>query len=537
MPIIRHDSPYYTSLSSLAWPILNGLGFVVWAVSGLLLYWTFFCRRRAAEWFFQRADRCYHLLSQGMQKTVEETALKSPPEIDIRLFTWTFDCLDEDHELERFFAGLPGFRSSKVVADPLPRLFSDQRWKLSQALTGLFDRTLSSDLLPTPIKQRRAIICVKAIDREHLPYLPTAFGILAKYQLSTPLAIGIVEIMRGWQNSGDKGTALQAQAVISMIVVKAQPRDDSWFILASYELGTPEAVLQGYATHGDSLSLAILIHITRQQLSLYGEAHWPNDGFSKVLEVASKFNVRDTSPDLQHDFCALWNQIVHQVQNGNVQYGDARRMVIRMLSPIRNVYIALHQDTNSAPTQFSASTDDRDYILWEPSSYPVCNVASHHPDTTSLTSHDRPASTTMMWVVPHDDANTALVSSLLPVPPLDDNISLSISTESHRIPFPSPNPVTTRVIHGNIDASERLPMMSLSTPEPSASLPPLKSKPSTFPSDLATVEHTSVGRAAPGDLNVPSSASPAPVLEDIPPAGLLLPSYSVVTGPDRIRQS
>ena len=46
---------------------------------------------------------------------------------------------------------------------------------------------------------------------------------------------------------------------------------------------------------------------------------------------------------------------------------------------------------------------------------------------------------------------------------------------------------------------------------------------------------TSVGHAAPGDLNVSSSASPAPVLDDIPPTGLLLLSYSVVTGPDRIR--
>jgi hypothetical protein len=537
MPILRHDSPYSTSLSSLAWPLLNGMGFLIWAVSGFLVYWTFFCRRRGAEWFFQHADRCYHSLSQGMQKTAEETALKSPPEIDIRLFRWTFDCLDEDHELERFFAGLPGFRSSKVVADPLPRLFSDQRWRLSQALTGLLDRTLSSDLLPAPIKQRRAIICVKAIDRERLPYLPTAFGILAKYQCTTPLAIGIVEIMRGWQNSGDKGTALHAQAVISMIVVRAQPRDDSWFILASYELGIPEAVLRDYAMYGDSLSLAILIHITRQQLSLHGELHWPKDSFSKVLEAASEFNVQDTSPDLQHHFCALWNQIVHQVQNGDVQDGDARRMVIRILSPVRNVYIALHQDTNSAPTQFSASTDDRDYILWEPSSYPVCNVAGHHPDTTSLTSHDRPASTTMMWVVPHDDAKTALVSSLLPgAPPLDDNLSLSINTKSHRIPFTSPNPVTTSVIHGNIDASERLPVMSRSSPEPSASLPPFRSKSSTSPSDLATVEHTSVGRAASGDLTVPSSASPALVLDDIPPTGLLSPSYSAVTGPDLIRQ-
>jgi hypothetical protein len=48
--------------------------------------------------------------------TPEEDALTSPSEIDTRAFMWTFDSLDEDHELERFFSGLPGFYGSKVVS-------------------------------------------------------------------------------------------------------------------------------------------------------------------------------------------------------------------------------------------------------------------------------------------------------------------------------------------------------------------------------------------------------------------------------------
>ena len=93
----------------------------------------------------------------------EERAFYSPPEIDTRAFMWTFDCLDEDHELERFFAGLPGFRGSKMVKDPLPDLTSDQQEKLLNALIGLSDRTSSSDLLPEPIKIRRTVICQKAL--------------------------------------------------------------------------------------------------------------------------------------------------------------------------------------------------------------------------------------------------------------------------------------------------------------------------------------------------------------------------------------
>ncbi|KAI0276762.1 hypothetical protein BGY98DRAFT_678534 [Russula aff. rugulosa BPL654] len=46
---------------------------------------------------------------------------------------------------------------------------------------------------------------------------------------------------------------------------------------------------------------------------------------------------------------------------------------------IRQLYIALHQDTDAAPTAFNASTKDKDDILSRPSSYPFCNLAEHHP--------------------------------------------------------------------------------------------------------------------------------------------------------------
>src|SRR5260370_25519554 len=102
-----------------------------------------------------------------MQKTVEETALNSPSEIDTRVFLRTFDSMDEDHDLERFFSGLPGFRSSKVAEDPLPSLTEERKAGLFMALIGLLDRTFSSDLLPEPVKNRRAIICAKAVDPAH----------------------------------------------------------------------------------------------------------------------------------------------------------------------------------------------------------------------------------------------------------------------------------------------------------------------------------------------------------------------------------
>ena len=51
--------------------------------------------------------------------------------------------------------------------------------------------------------------------------------------------------------------------MVSLIIARVQRPDDRWCTLAAKELSTPESVLRGYGTHGDSLSLVILIHITR----------------------------------------------------------------------------------------------------------------------------------------------------------------------------------------------------------------------------------------------------------------------------------
>jgi hypothetical protein len=262
-------------------------------------------------------------------------------------------CLDEDHELEHFFSGLPGFRSSYVVKDPLPSLTEEEKWKLYEALRGLLDRTFSSDLLPPAVKNRRAMICAKAVDPEHTPNASDILRtILSEYQYSGPLATGIAKIFRGWRNKMGEDNIVHAQFFISRVIATSRPHDDSWYVLASDELAVPEAVLRDYATRGDSLSLLILIHVIRQQFIHFRKPSWYYVDFFVLME-ASKFNAQDTSPELQHNFCGLWNQIVNQVQ-----HRDDRLMAFWILGQIRNVYLALHQDTDSAPTQFSTSTGD-----------------------------------------------------------------------------------------------------------------------------------------------------------------------------------
>jgi hypothetical protein len=549
MPIICHDSPYYTSLFSLVWRSVIGVACLVSAVSGLLLYCTVFYRR-GSQWLFDFTDRCYNLLLQGMQKTAEETALKSPSEIDNHAFMWTFYSLDEDHELERFFAGFPALRSSKVVADPLPGLTKVEQRALSRSLRGLMNCSFSSDLLPAPFKDGRAMICAKAIDPAYFPHAYTILDlVLSNYQYSGPLATAVVQTARSWKNNADEDGILRMRATISMIVARVQPRDDSWFILASDALGIQETVLRDYAAHGDSLSLAILIHVVRRQFSHIWKEPWPTSEFSFVLSAASKFNAEHTPSALQHEFCTLWNQIVRKAQHDSDQL-----MVFAILKRIRNVYVALHQNIDSSPTQFFASTDSEEDALWLPLSYPLCDIPTHHPDSIPHI-HDNDSSTAFARTVQHGNGNTALVTSSLTGPdpssapshpslrvnetltaalPLDNTNSLPVqrSPEYNPIPAILPTPVTAHTIYGSLDTSPSV--TSLSTSEPLASLPPTKSKPSTSPQDVVSVEHLTFSHVASNGPNVPFSASPGPFCDVMLPTGLLLPSDSAVTGSDHL---
>ena len=367
MPIFHHDSPYYTPLSILVWQLVTGITYVIYQVRRL--FGPSRLPRLVALW--RSRDRYHKMFFQGMHKTAEGTALNSSSAIDTRAFLWTFDSLDEDHELERFFSGLPGFRSSKVIDDPLPRLTEEGKERLFTALIGLLDRTFSSDLLPKPVKNRLAIICAKAIHPTDIPYQLILTSTFSRDQYVGLRTAEFGHIVRGWADSlsDNQDAALIIRAILTGIVAKATRRDDSWHILASKELGVPEFHLRGYTTLGDSLSLAILIHVIRQQFDHFGKPSWPEFEISKVLETASKFNVQDTSGELQHDFCALWNQIVLKAQNE-----DDQNIAWDILRPIRKIYVALHRDTDSTPARFSAS---RSIMLRMPSSYPVCNVAGH----------------------------------------------------------------------------------------------------------------------------------------------------------------
>ena len=102
-PIFCHASPYFTPFTILFWQIVLGILDIVYHLRSS--FGSPHLRRRVGLRTLR--DHYHKLNMQGLHKTAEGTALDAPSEIDSRAFMWTFESLDEDHELERFFGGLP----------------------------------------------------------------------------------------------------------------------------------------------------------------------------------------------------------------------------------------------------------------------------------------------------------------------------------------------------------------------------------------------------------------------------------------------
>jgi hypothetical protein len=247
--------------------------------------------------------------------------------------------------------------------------------------------------------------------------------------------------------------------------------------------------------------------------------------FSKVLFAASKFDVLDTSPELQHEFCALWNQVTLENDYWFSGY---------ILRPIRNIYLTLHLHTDSAPTAFDASTGDEDDILRWTFSYPLCKISGYHPDSTPHI-HGAATPTAIARADPHD--NAALVPSSrartpdapslsVPAPVRIDENTMDDPLLNNDISAPASSHSTHLPAAENVRNSATSPEpltaagATLDTDTPARPIPPTTSETSTSTASVHPTSEHSLQNIA--DLHVHSYASeipfpgsPEPVLDDI----------------------
>jgi hypothetical protein len=356
MPVFWHDSPYYSPLSTA---VLSLTGTILYAVLNVPHITARHFSPRVENSIYSLRVRYYCWMTGGLEMAAGEATWRRQSDIDGHILDWTAHALDEDDTLERFVEAIPGFYQSDEVKD-IPKSAESS---FMRPLNGFMYRTLGSNSVSGSVKGRRLALCFEAGNELRFDGLETIFESF----IYGSDAYGFVDIgyfLKSWDTSKGRLTPF-IRGLIAQSIARVREGDDRWTALARDHLGVQEGVFRDYLAQADNLSLANLVHFTRHADR--------SESFSfVVVRNLPKFDICNTLPELQHEFCALWNQVVREAQSV-----DGFSWAVCFLNSIRHYYIALHRDTDAAPTAFSEDTDDSDNILDQSSSYPLCNLPSH----------------------------------------------------------------------------------------------------------------------------------------------------------------
>ncbi len=463
LSIFQSDGLLYTPLSSLFGSVIASIlyfvltvfgdrfGFRLWKLRGDIL------------------ERDFERLSGDLLKVDEKIISRLSSEIDVRVLEWTVDALSEDSALEKFFDSIPGFFNSKLDNNLLRDLPHRIRDKFEKALNGFLDRTFSSNTISMSIQSSRLEVCLNAAHAacKSYPVSRLLQVILRGRWHEALLSLNIGQSLRRWADSNDGEIALHAQGIIALIVVNTEEHDDRWVALVKDEFSVADDDLQDYIAYGDSVSLSILA-----------------------------IDIRNTLPRLQRDFCALWNELIYEAQNG-----DPRTPVL-LLKNLRHFYIALHQGTDASPTAFSASTTDHEHILDLPSSYPSC----HCLDTPSESQPQPPAAASSL-TFPHTDPALGIIT-----PPTDPGSPFSVPDPGHAsVPdalqsIPSPARSSHLLENGN--------QHDMAAPSAAPDITKISSTANTIVSDSIVTHHDAGPSKRRNSCGAPFTGQSVPVQPD-----------------------
>jgi hypothetical protein len=352
LPIIRPGSPYSTPFSKVIVKVITN-------VCGGDLHGN------------SRLHTSPNCISEAIQGAVRHPKGKRASPLDDEVLKRTLDLLRSDDDLEQFFEAIPGFCDSKMIDNPRRSLDILGRQRLAQALVEFWNRTLSSNRVSESVGGRRLIVCVRVIEAAELSFAVPQFLDLFSRDLR-----GVSRSAKIGHSLRNGNAASLARGIIASIISINDGRDKHWFTLTMGELGISKDVLRRYLDHGDSVLLADLIHITRQ-FSHSLDLDLTRKSLS-ILPSLSRFDIHNTLLELQHDFCALWNEIVQQAQSS----GTNKNPFIDILIEIQGLYVALHC-VDAPLTTFFATTTSQEDLLRQPASYHLCMMPDHHRNLTT----------------------------------------------------------------------------------------------------------------------------------------------------------
>ena len=393
---VPHDL-FYTPLSRLVFRIYFGISYVVFQVCSATPFYDL--RYITTRHYHTLNNRYRKGFLKGKRREAKETALKRSAEIDARILERTLSNLEGDHTLEAFFDAIPGFCNSNLSGFTFSFRFQG---KLGQAMDGFLNRTFSSSLISDSVRTGRLITCLNVA---HAALGPDAvsriLGDIINGRWAEALqTVKIGHSLRRWGPSSNNRFTEDVRRVITEIIISVREHDDHWISLVKAEFSTQDHAHRDHIAHADVL-LSILIRIARQ----INEADSYNP---RILSALSQIDIRNTLLELQHQFCALWNEIALAARTQG-----SYSIPTQILCEIRHLYDALHhKGADDAPTAFVHFTNP-----FDPLSYPMCDIDDHHPDSTAH--------------VPAPNSLTAV--PFPPQPPVDDPLSPHRSTSGSNI--------------------------------------------------------------------------------------------------------
>ena len=248
IPLVFHDSPYCTPLTS-----------ALWFASQILELFVASVLHRGARQLYrrwgavsERTVNLFHRLYESKAKSWSEDMIfdlvNSAKHISMDRYTetltWTLNQLDKDHELMEFVSGIPGLYESEIFFSlddingprnirpvlavlPGPKSFDAP---LPWSIIWLAKRAIASDL-PKPIQQKRTRACLKA-----LYYIPGAIhDLLASFAarkhycleilplLNSPESLEIIEEL--WDSPNDDvALSVRCAAAVVAAFIMSPPR-------------------------------------------------------------------------------------------------------------------------------------------------------------------------------------------------------------------------------------------------------------------------------------------------------------------------
>jgi hypothetical protein len=354
---------------------------------------------------------------------MEDLARKHASFLDTSLVLRIFDSLDGHQDMEQFLSTIPGFYKSRWVKRDVPALEKLNGKRLAPAIAPFMTYSLTSGVLTEPEKRKRITICLGAINADPLLLQSTFRQFLQTLNSDIFRCIDFIHFalqrLLGDASDSDPWVKDYAQCVVAVAIHRVKPEDDTWSDIIRRYLKTQHS---HYQWDGENnIRLCNLMYLARRLMDsrLRDSDQFEQGGvWRTVLTEVRKFKVMKTAPELQHEFCALWNELAFVAHGG----GQASRMeqsnATHILSIIRTVYIPLHEGTDSGAVAFSLFTDDQESALRLPSSYPRCNVHRAATGKSPIRPLDPPSTSTHSGVTstPFAEASPYRPPSPRPLP-------------------------------------------------------------------------------------------------------------------------